>query len=99
MDGERSYAEQVRRNIKNNLVLLRRYNGLSRNQLAEKVSVSTSYIAALENPRLIKSPSLEVLANIAKTLDSSVGKMSDTNTPDSLMGDYVRDNLLNKKED
>ena len=47
---------------------LRKYRGLSQEQLAERASVSRSLISSIEAPGLAKSFSLEVFYNIADAL-------------------------------
>ena len=54
---------------------LRKYRGLSQEQLAERASVSRSLISSIEAPGLAKSFSLEVFYNIADALDIDPAKL------------------------
>ncbi len=49
--------------------MLRKYRGLSQEQLAERASVSRSLISSIEAPGTVKSFSLEVFYNIADALE------------------------------
>ncbi len=59
---------------------LRKYRGLSQEQLAERASVSRSLISSIEAPGLAKSFSLEVFYNIADALDIDPAKLMDAPT-------------------
>ena len=54
---------------------LRKYRGLSQEQLAEYASVSRSLISSIEAPGLAKSFSLEVFYNIADALNIDPAKL------------------------
>lgn len=54
---------------------LRKYRGLSQEQLAECASVSRSLISSIEAPGLAKSFSLEVFYNIADALGIEPAKL------------------------
>lgn len=53
----------------------RKINGLSQEELAERVGVSVTFIGMLEAPNLFKAPSLKTLNNIAKALDIPIYKL------------------------
>ncbi|MCI8345070.1 MAG: helix-turn-helix transcriptional regulator [Clostridia bacterium] len=47
-------------------------NGLTQEQLANKVGISYSYLTQIEAPNVVKKMSLEVLFDIAKSLNVDV---------------------------
>ena len=47
----------------------RKLNGLTQEQLAEKMSVDTSFIGQIEAPNIVKAISLDTLFRISKILD------------------------------
>ena len=47
----------------------RKLNGLTQEQLAEKMGVDTSFIGQIEAPNILKGISLDTLFRIAKALD------------------------------
>ena len=50
----------------------RNKKGLTQEQLANEVGVSYSYITQIEAPNVVKKMSLEVLLDIAETLDIDI---------------------------
>lgn len=52
-----------------NITALREARGMSREELAERASVSGSLIRSIEDPETVKSFSMEVLYSIADALD------------------------------
>ena len=54
---------------------LKKYRGLSQEQLAERASVSRSLISSIEAPGIAKSFSLEVFYNIADALGIEPAKL------------------------
>ena len=52
----------------------RKMNGLSQEELAERVGVSVTFIGMLEAPNLYKAPSLKTLNKIAAVLDVPIYK-------------------------
>lgn len=47
----------------------RKRQGLTQEQLAEKVGISRQHMGAIEAPNMVRAISLDVLFNIATTLD------------------------------
>ena len=47
----------------------RKLSGLTQEQLAEKMTVDTSFIGQIEAPNIVKSISLDTLFRISKTLN------------------------------
>ena len=50
----------------------RNKKGLTQEQLANEVGVSYSYITQIEAPNVVKKMSLEILLDIAETLDIDI---------------------------
>lgn len=57
------------RNIGLKVSYFRKRRGLTQDQLAEKLEVTTSFIGQIEAPNIKKSISLDTLFRIAKALD------------------------------
>ncbi|MCQ5129969.1 helix-turn-helix transcriptional regulator [Butyricicoccus faecihominis] len=53
----------------------RKKRGLSQEDLAERVGVSTSYIGMIEAPNICKSASLKTIYAIASELDIPIAKL------------------------
>lgn len=58
----------------------RKMIGLSQDDLAERVGVSTTFIGMLEAPNLYKAPSLKTLHKIAVVLNIPVYKLLQSDT-------------------
>ena len=58
-----------------NISYYRKLIGYTQEKLAEKTSLSRSYISAIEAPNEVKSISLEVLFNISKALKVDPSKL------------------------
>ena len=55
----------------------RKLKGLTQEQLAERMNISTSYIGAIEAPNMDKPISLTTLLRIARILDTPAWKFLD----------------------
>ena len=55
-------------NLAEKILELRKANGMSQEQLAEKAGISRSYLGEIEAPNMVSTLSLEVLFNIAAAL-------------------------------
>lgn len=53
----------------------RNKSGLTQEELANKVGISYSYMTQIEAPKVVKKMSLEVLFDIADTLDIDIKKL------------------------
>lgn len=58
----------------------RKMSGLSQDDLAERVGVSTTFIGMLEAPNLYKAPSLKTLYKIASVLNIPAYKLLQSDT-------------------
>lgn len=67
---------------------LRKINGMSQEEFADKVGISRSLLSLIEAPNVAKSFSLEVLFSIADVLDIS--------PTDLLDASLFPDNIINK---
>lgn len=56
----------------------RKMSGLSQEELAERVGVSTTFIGMVEAPNIIKAPSLRTLYMISEVLNVPVHKFLQT---------------------
>lgn len=54
---------------------LRKLNGMSQVQLAEKAKISRSHLSSIEAPNIVRPFSLEVLYNIADALGVRAGDL------------------------
>lgn len=63
------------------IAALRKIQGLSQEQLAEKAHLSRSHLSSIEAPNVIQSFSLEVLYNIADALNISAGDLLNSSFP------------------
>ena len=52
-----------------NIAFYRKKQGLTQEQLAEKIGISRSHLSAIEAPNMVKTFSLELLFNIADALE------------------------------
>lgn len=65
---------------------LRKMQGLSQEELAEKAQVSRSHLSAIEAPGIVRPFSLEVFYNIADALNVDPAVLISTSVfPDSLL--------------
>lgn len=60
---------------------LRKLQGMSQEQLAEKAQISRSHLSSIEAPNIARPFSLEVLYNIADALDIDAGDLLQTSLP------------------
>ncbi len=65
------------------IAALRKIQGMSQEQLAEKANISRSHLSSIEAPNIIRSFSLEVLYNIADALNISPGELLNSSFPPS----------------
>ena len=66
----------INKKVGENISKLRKAKKLSQGELAKILGVNRSYISTLENGS--RNPSVETLQKIAKALDSSVAKLTET---------------------
>ena len=60
---------------------LRKMQGMSQEQLAEKAKISRSHLSSIEAPNIVRPFSLEVLYNIADALGVRAGDLLNSNFP------------------
>lgn len=65
------------------IAALRKIQGMSQEELAEKANISRSHLSSIEAPNIIRSFSLEVLYNIADALNISPGELLNSSFPPS----------------
>lgn len=58
-----------------NIAYYRKHAGLTQEQLAERVGISRQHMGAIEAPNLCRPVSLDLLFNIATTLDIQAFKL------------------------
>lgn len=58
-----------------NVAYYRKRQGMTQEQLAERASISRSYISIIEAPNMVVNISLETLFNIAKALNMPAAKL------------------------
>lgn len=64
------------------IAALRKMQGMSQEQLAEKANISRSHLSSIEAPNIIIRPfSLEVLYNIADALNVNAGNLLNSSFP------------------
>lgn len=56
------------------IAALRKMQGMSQEQLAEKANISRSHLSSIEAPNIIRPFSLEVLYNIADAWDGKINR-------------------------
>ena len=56
------------------IAALRKMQGMSQEQLAEKANISRSHLSSIEAPNIIRPFSLEVLYNIADALNANLNR-------------------------
>ena len=60
---------------------LRKMQGMSQEQLAEKAHISRSHLSSIEAPNIIRPFSLEVFYNVADALEISPGDLLNATLP------------------
>ena len=60
------------------IAALRKMQGMSQEQLADKAQISRSHLSSIEAPNIIRPFSVEVLFNIADALDVRAGNLLNT---------------------
>lgn len=65
------------------IAALRKMQGMSQEQLAEKAKISRSHLSSIEAPNIVRPFSLEVLYNIADALDINPADLLNTTLPSS----------------
>lgn len=63
------------------IAAIRKSQGMSQEQLAEKANISRSYLSAIEAPNVIRPFSVEILYNIADALHVKPGDLLNTKFP------------------
>ena len=63
------------------IAAIRKSQGMSQEQLAEKANISRAYLSAIEAPNVIQSFSVEILYNIADALHVKPGDLLNTQFP------------------
>jgi len=58
-----------------NIAYYRKREGMTQDQLAEKVDMNRSYLGEIEAPNMVKTMSLEMLFNIAEALEVPASKL------------------------
>lgn len=63
------------------IAALRKMQGMSQEQLAEKAKISRSHLSSIEAPNIVRPFSVEVLYNIADALDVRAGDLLNATFP------------------
>ncbi|MDD3185250.1 MAG: helix-turn-helix transcriptional regulator [Anaerostipes sp.] len=63
------------------IAALRKLQGMSQEQLAEKANISRSHLSSIEAPNIIRPFSLEVLYNLADALNINAGDLLNSTLP------------------
>lgn len=63
------------------IAALRKMQGMSQEQLAEKANISRSHLSSIEAPNILRPFSLEVLYNIADALNVNAGNLLNSSFP------------------
>lgn len=63
------------------IAALRKMQGMSQEQLAEKANISRSHLSSIEAPNIIRPFSLEVLYNIADALNVNARNLLNSSFP------------------
>lgn len=58
-----------------NVSYYRKLNGMTQEELADKVGISRAHLSAIEAPNLVRAFSLEILFNISTILNVSPAKL------------------------
>lgn len=64
------------------IAALRKMQGMSQEQLAEKAKISRSHLSSIEAPNIVRPFSVEVLYNIADALGVRAGDLLNTSLPE-----------------
>ena len=68
------------------IAFLRKLNGMSQEELADKAEISRSHLSAIESPNLVRGMSLNTLFNISCALNVSPSVLTDASVfPDKIM--------------
>ncbi len=78
--------EQLRRNLSNNIYLLRHYKKMGRKEFARHLECGIQRICGLEKG--VFTPTLEGLSRIAKVLETTPGRLLDVNSRGYLEGRF-----------
>lgn len=63
------------------IAALRKLKGMSQEQLAEKAKISRSHLSLIEAPNVVQSFSVDVLYNIADSLEVRAGDILNSTLP------------------
>lgn len=63
------------------IAALRKMQGMSQEQLAEKAKMSRSHLSSIEAPNIVRPFSLEILYNIADALNVRAGDLLNSTLP------------------
>lgn len=63
------------------IAAVRKMQGMSQEQLAERAGISRSHLSSIEAPNIIRSFSLDILYNIADALDIRAGDLLNATFP------------------
>ena len=63
------------------IAVLRKMQGMSQEQLAEKAKISRSHLSSIEAPNIVRPFSLEVFYNIADALEINPGDLLNFQLP------------------
>lgn len=63
------------------IAALRKFRGMSQEELAEKAHISRSHLSSIEAPNVIRAFSVEVLFNISDALDVRAGDLLNNSLP------------------
>ena len=81
------------------IAALRKFRGMSQEQLAEKAHISRSHLSAIEAPNMIRGLSLNTLFNIADALDISADELLNASVvPDRILARQEKGNASVKTD-
>ena len=63
------------------IAALRKMQGMSQEQLAEKANTSRSHLSSIEAPNIVRPFSLEILYNIADAVNVRAGELLNSSLP------------------
>ena len=63
------------------IAALRKMQGMSQEQVAEKANMSRSHLSSIEAPNIVRPFSLEILYNIADALNVRAGDLLNSSLP------------------
>lgn len=72
------------------IAALRKLQGMSQEQLAEKAKISRSHLSSIEAPNIIRPFSLEVLYNLADALNINAGDLLNSTLPFDKIQKYAK---------